>query len=115
MKKAPKPPDSLSESSKRIWRKVTQGWTFDPIRLEILKKGLEAKDLDEVCQKKISELGLLVKIQYGSRKVDGSFNVKANPLLKVQKEARMIFLRAMAQLDLAPQEVSDEKVPNYSE
>jgi len=87
-----KPPSHLSREAKKIWREIDGNWVLDVGDYPILKTALEAYDRLQAAREVVKEHGLIIK--------DPSRRLRANPALKIEKEARSGFLRAWKQLGI---------------
>jgi P27 family predicted phage terminase small subunit len=93
----PAPPTGLSTESKAIWRELVADYGVkDSAGCHVLRAGLEAHDRMRAAQKAIEKDGATVMDRWGQ--------VKAHPLLSVERDARAQFMAAMKQLnfDLEP-------------
>ncbi|MBC7248386.1 MAG: phage terminase small subunit P27 family [Actinobacteria bacterium] len=80
----------MSKESKEIWAALNATWMLEPSDLVLLQVALEAYDRYREAWEAIQEEGLVV--------TDPSGRQRANPLLQVEKEARLAFFRAWKQL-----------------
>ena len=90
----PEPAEHLSERAKALWRDVLALQAkASPGRLALLQVGLEALDRADEARQVIEREGMTTKTA-----TTGVLHV--HPLLKVEREARQVFLRAWGQLNL---------------
>jgi len=98
MKDAPKPPDTLSRGSRKLWREILQTWPItDSAHLSILRVALEAKDRADRCRDQINNDGEVV--------VDRFAQKKPHPLLGPERDSRAQFVNAISKLGLDPSEI----------
>jgi P27 family predicted phage terminase small subunit len=93
----PAPPKALSAEARAIWQQLASEYGIsDAAGLHVLRVGLEAHDRMRAAQKAIEADGATVTDRWGQ--------VKAHPLLSVERDARAQFLAAVKQLnfDLEP-------------
>lgn len=84
MKEQPIPmPEALSEASQQLWRDLAPQHGRSPERRQLLIQGLRALDRAEACRAAIAREGMTLE---GAGKI-----AHANPLLKVEKDARAQF------------------------
>jgi phage terminase small subunit len=101
MKKKPEPaqpdmipaPSHLSQRSQALWRELVPRRGASPGRLTLLQSALEALDRVEECRLAIAKQGMV-----SVTKKTGALHV--NPLVKIEKESRALFLRAWSDLGL---------------
>jgi phage terminase small subunit len=98
MNKTPKAPPGLSAEGKRLWKAILRDWGItDAAHLEVLHVGLLSRDRAERCRVAIDRDGEAVRDRFGQ--------VKVNPLLSAERDARSGFLAAIKVLGLDPSEV----------
>lgn len=90
--RADRPPKHLSKDAKKLWRQFTNEWDFETNTLLILKDALESYDRLQSAREQIDKLGMFYETETGF--------IKSHPALKIEKEARSSFLRAMKMLNL---------------
>ena len=88
-----KPPAELSETSKAIWRGVVPRRAKTAERLVLIKTALQALDRANEITAKIKEQGLVIENP-------STGAVRANPLLKLEKELRQQFATIWDKADL---------------
>ncbi len=84
-------PDGLSVRARRLYSDVTALYLLEPHQLAVLVKALEAFDTAEAARKAIGT-ALTVETRLG--------DVKVNPLIVVERDARAQFFLGMKQLGL---------------
>ena len=89
----PTVPAGLSDRSKGLWIEITRTRAKSPGRLALLQVALEALDRADEASRLLAEQGLLVKT-----KTTGA--VHLNPLAKLERESRQLFVRCWAALRL---------------
>lgn len=87
MRNETKPPPRLSPEAKRWWSEIMDGWKLDPAALVILTTAAEAYDMELTALRDIRDRGQLVK-------------GKANPSIRIAKDAGLMKLRALRALNL---------------
>ena len=95
MSRNPSPPENLEPEAKQYWRKVNKNWRLDGEDLEILKVACFALSRMYQAQKLVDRHGLIFKL---------GENIRQNPAIRIEKEARAQFLAAIKQLDLTDPE-----------
>lgn len=88
----PKPPTQLSPAARKLWRSVTEQWALDDYGYAILTEALEAYDLKVKAQESVEKDGVLVP--------GASGGLVANPAVRVVRDARAAYLKALRQLGL---------------
>ena len=86
------PPEHLSAESQALWCKVVPATGWSPGRLEYLTVALEARDRSRHASSELAKTGLLTSKEGGMDHI--------HPLVKVEKDAWGVFLRAWAKLGL---------------
>jgi P27 family predicted phage terminase small subunit len=87
-----KPPEHLSAAAAEWWRAVTRAYALEPHHAKLLQAAAESWDRAQEAREAIAEHGLVVEGRYGQP--------VANPAAVIEKEARALFARLVAQLDL---------------
>jgi len=88
-----KAPKHLSPEARRWWRKLQQEYAFeDQGGLLLLQTALEAFDRMRAAQGAIKEAGTTSLDRFGQ--------LKAHPLLSVERDARAAMMAALKQLNL---------------
>lgn len=83
----PRPPTRLSPEARAWWRRIVGGWQLDDAALLILSVALESFDRMRGAQGEIQKHGLMTK-------------GRTNPLILVERDARLAMLKAIRQLGL---------------
>jgi len=99
------PPKHLSERSKKLWRDVVPRRARSPERLTLVQTALEALDRAEVARVKVEAEGLTC-----TTKTTGA--VHLNPLIRIEREARQLFLRCWTDLALHWSQEIDGRIYN---
>jgi phage terminase small subunit len=86
-------PSHLSASSRSLWSDIVPRRGRSPERLALLTTALESRDLVDACQEQIRRDGMTT-----TTASTGMSHV--HPLLKISKEANLIFIRAWSALGL---------------
>jgi P27 family predicted phage terminase small subunit len=96
----PAPPRHLSQEARKFWRKIADEYAIDDdAGMLVLTTAFEAHDRMREAQRKIAEDGTTVMDRFGQ--------VKAHPLLPVERDARAQFLAALRQLNLDLEPLQD--------
>lgn len=88
----PAPPEHLSAESQELWRNIVPA-TVSAGRLALLTVALEARDRATAARRAVESEGMTVV-----NKATGAVHV--HPLLKVEKDAQSLFVRAWGELRL---------------
>ena len=88
------PPKHLSAKSKAVWRAIVPRRARSPERLLLVTTALEALDRADQARQTVEAAGLTV-----TTKRTGA--VHLHPLVRVEREARTLFLRCWERLSLA--------------
>ena len=91
-KPIPGPPGHLSASARALYGQVMGAYLLEPHHRAILVKSLEALDRSAQARAEIGDGPLLVTSRLG--------DVKAHPLLAVERDNRSAFLAGIKQLGL---------------
>lgn len=83
----PRPPKSLSPAVRTWWQKIADGWELDAAAVEILKTAAEAAETEARAIADLRRRGQIV-------------NGKINPSMRIAKDASLVKLRAIRQLNL---------------
>ena len=96
--RADKPPKSLSNEAKRIYKQITDTWDMaeSPDALLILKTGLEAYDRLQQAKKTLDESGPFIETKTAA----GEPRFLKHPALEAEKNARAGLLQAFRMLGL---------------
>lgn len=99
------PPAHLSASSRRLFRGIANDFALwkEPAALATLQLAAEALDRVTEARVLIEEHGILVPNRFGE--------LRPNPALTLEKDARIAVLRALRELSLDPVEVLDTRPP----
>lgn len=88
-----KPPKHLGPEGRSYWRAVERRFALEEHHYAVLQAACEAKDRAAEARELIASQGMLI----GG---DGGRMARANPLLRVERDAWTAFLRAEKQLGL---------------
>jgi P27 family predicted phage terminase small subunit len=86
------PPAHLSDGAATWWRSVVQDYALEPHHVRLLQAACEAWDRCQQARAAVAEQGLTFK--------DNSGNLKANPAVAIERDARTLFARLVRELDL---------------
>lgn len=95
----PAAPAHLSDEAGRLWAAVTGEYLLEPHTLAILERACESLDRLRQAQAAIADLGLTVEGRQGPR---------LNPAVGVEATSRAAFLRAVKDLGLDVELVSNQ-------
>jgi P27 family predicted phage terminase small subunit len=87
-----RPPAHLGEPEREVWKRIVGDHQLTDVALDVLTVGLEAHERARECRLAIQHDGMVVTGRDGQ--------VKAHPLLAVERDARAAFLAAIKQLGL---------------
>lgn len=90
MSSLPKAPSHLSQETRSIWEKVIGKWALDDGAMVILESALESFDRMRQAQAILKRDGLTVEDRFEQ--------VKAHPLLLVERDSRNSMARLFRQL-----------------
>lgn len=97
---APRPPKHLSVEARKSWRSIADEYDIgDDASLLILTTAFEAFDRMREAQASISTDGTTIRDRFGQ--------VKAHPLLSVERDARAAFMAGLRQLNLDLEPLQD--------
>ena len=101
-------PASLSASSKRLWRRITDDYELagEPHALELLRMALEQVDRAEEARQTVAREGAYFSDRFGQP--------KAHPAIAVERDAKTLAARLLRELGLAPEEADDQRPPRTS-
>jgi P27 family predicted phage terminase small subunit len=89
----PKPPKGLSAEARRLWRRLVEDYSIEDQAGELLlQTGLEAFDRMRLAQEQIKRDGQTSTDRFGQ--------VKAHPLLVVERDARSAMVQSLKALNL---------------
>jgi P27 family predicted phage terminase small subunit len=87
-----KPPRHLSKESKKIWQNITEGWVMEMDGLVLLQVALEAWDRIQAARAEVDRDGLIITDPSGRR--------RPHPGLQIEKDQKLVLLKAWRQLGL---------------
>jgi phage terminase small subunit len=87
------PPEHLTPLTKAWWLGVTADYALEPHQLRTLQAAAEAWDRYQQARESIAQHGLTY--------VDGKGMIRSRPEVQIERDARVAFLRAMRELNLA--------------
>jgi P27 family predicted phage terminase small subunit len=86
------PPAHLSAQAVTWWQSVTRDFDLEPHHVHLLQAACEAWDRSQQAREAVATDGLTFK--------DSSGNLKANPAVAIERDARTLFARLVRELDL---------------
>ena len=86
------PPGHLRPETKRWWRRIVAEYQLEQHHLKLLQLAAESWDRSNEARELLATQGLTF--------LDDRRNVRANPLILVEKDAKSLFMRALAALHL---------------
>lgn len=89
---AAKPPEHLSAEAREWWRLVTVDFELEPHHVKLLQAAAEAWDRTQQARQAVAQDGITFR--------DSSGNLKANPAVAIERDARTLFARLVRELDL---------------
>jgi phage terminase small subunit len=99
------PPAGLSNRACKLWRSLVPRRARSPERLTLLETALRALDRADQAAQVLDQEGLTFSTQKTGA-------VHAHPLVKVEKEARSLFMSAWSALKLAWSELDGRCLPS---
>ena len=88
----PAPPAHLSPDVAAWWNEAVRAYAFEPHHLRLLQAACEAWDRSQLARQAVAADGLTFK--------DSSGNLKANPAVAIERDARTLFARLVRELNL---------------
>jgi phage terminase small subunit len=88
----PKPPKHLSRQSRAWWVEVAQNYDLEQHQYRTLTSAAEAFDRATQAREQVDADGLMVADRFGQQRL--------HPLLAVERDCRVGFLRALRELSL---------------
>jgi P27 family predicted phage terminase small subunit len=89
----PEPPAHLSKDAKRWWRNVVTEFQLEDHHLRLLESACSCWDRAEAARKEVAAHGKLTV-------ADANGNLRAHPLIAVERDARTLLARVIRELDL---------------
>jgi P27 family predicted phage terminase small subunit len=100
---ATKPPAHLSKEAREWWQSVTTDFDLEPHHLKLLQAACEAWDRMTLARDAVAKDGLTFR--------DDKGNLKANPAVAIERDARTLFARLLRELDLDAGTLSERRPP----
>jgi P27 family predicted phage terminase small subunit len=88
----PAQPAHLSDDAAAWWREVVRDFALEPHHLKLLQAACESWDRAQLARRAVAEAGLTF--------TDSSGNLKANPAVAIERDARTLFARLVRELNL---------------
>ena len=88
-----KAPAHLSKDARAWWRAVTSEYLLEPHHLRLLQAAAEAWDRAQGARQEVAAYGSLTI-------TDSNGNMRAHPLIAVERDSRTLFARLVRELDL---------------
>jgi P27 family predicted phage terminase small subunit len=88
----PVPPCHLSKDAAAWWNDVVRDFALEPHHLKLLQAACEAWDRAQLAREAVAKHGLTFE--------DASGNVKANPAVAIERDARTLFARLVREMNL---------------
>ena len=89
---SPEPPAHLSTDAAASWQSVVRDYDLEPHHLRLLQAACEAWDRCQQAREAVLKDGLTFR--------DSNTNLKANPAVAIERDARTLFARLVRELDL---------------
>lgn len=103
--KLPEPPAHLSHDAATWWRSVNADYALEPHHVHLLQSACEAWDRAQAAREEIAAHGsLTVSASNG--------DLRAHPLIAVERDARTLFARLVRELDLDAGAPSERRPPS---
>jgi P27 family predicted phage terminase small subunit len=103
---AAKPPNHLTAEAKQWWRAVTTDFDLEPHHLKLLQAACEAWDRMTLARKAVAKDGLTFRASNG--------DLKSNPAVAIERDARTAFARLVRELDLDAGTLAERRPPGLS-
>jgi|GEM_PF-433525 len=100
----PSPPDHLSPAAKAWWASVVREFALEDHHLRLLESACTSWDRAEAARAEIAAHGQLTV-------TDSNGNLRAHPLISVEKDARTLLARLVRELDLDASGLIDRSRP----
>lgn len=97
------PPAHLSAQSASWWQSVVGDYSLEPHHLRLLQAACESWDRAQQAREAVAEHGLTFKDKGG--------NIKANPAVSIERDARTLFARLVRELDLDAEAPAERSRP----
>ena len=101
--RAPASPAHLKTAGRRLWRAVTRAYELEAHHREILAAACEACDRMTEAREVVDEEGITV---------EGRFGPKAHPAVAVELNSRTAMLRAIRELGIDVEAISESRPPS---
>ena len=101
--KANGPPSHLSKEAAAWWRTVTRDYDLEPHHLHLLQAACEAWDRMQQAREAVGKEGIVFRA--------GNGDLKTNPAVTIEKDARIAFARLVRELDLDAEGPADARPP----
>lgn len=88
----PEPPAHLTAEAGAWWRDVVRDYALEPHHLRLLQAACEAWDRMQLARAAVASGGITFKA--------GNGDLKANPAVAIERDARTAFARLVRELDL---------------
>jgi P27 family predicted phage terminase small subunit len=99
----PEPPAHLSSEAASWWQSVVRDYSLEPHHLRLLQAACEAWDRCQQAREAVADDGLTFK--------DSGGNLKANPAVAIERDARTLFARLVRELDLDAESPAERARP----
>lgn len=101
--KAPEPPAHLSGEVAAWWREVCRDFDMEPHHLRLLQAACEAWDRMQQAREAVAQRGITFTAANG--------DIKTNPAVTIERDARIAFARLVRELDLDAEGPADHRRP----
>jgi P27 family predicted phage terminase small subunit len=101
-----KPPAHLSEEAREWWQSVTRDFDLEPHHLKLLQAACEAWDRMTLAREAVANDGITFRAANG--------DLKSNPAVAIERDARTAFARLVRELDLDAGALADRRPPSLS-
>ena len=99
----PKPPTHISKEAADWWRSVVRNYDMEGHHLRLLQAACEAWDRMQQGREAVASQGITFRAANG--------DLKANPAVAIERDARVAFARLVRELDLDAEGPADRSRP----
>ena len=101
-----KPPAHLSEEAREWWQSVTSDFDLEPHHLKLLQCAAEAWDRMTLAREAVAKDGITFRSANG--------DLKTNPAVSIERDARVAFARLVRELDLDAGTLAERRPPSLT-
>lgn len=101
--KPPEPPAHVSDEAGTWWNAVVRDYDLEPHHLRLLQAACEAWDRMQQAREAVDKHGITFAAANG--------DIKTNPAVTIEKDARIAFARLVRELDLDAEAPAERRPP----